>query len=515
MTETSAATDRGWLGRVERLGNRLPDPVVIFLVLIGLLVAFSVWADWRGWSAVNPATGEELRSQSLLTAENVARLLVEMPATLTGFPPLGLVLVVMLGAAVAERSGLFAALIGRAMRNRSGRFLTPIVFVTGVMSHHASDAAYIVLIPLAAFIYAEAGRHPLAGAAAAYAGISGAFAGNYLPGQFDVLMLGITNASARLLAPDYVLNPLGNWWFTLAIGLAFIPIAWFVTDRIVEPRLGRWDRAGTPLALSEEAAAAASADGAALRNAGFVALAVVLVFAALALVPGYTPLVDETAEGPGRYTPLYRALVAGFFLLFLLTGWAYGRKAGTIRGHRDVVSMMAGGMRAMAPYLVIVFFAAHFVTMFAWSNLGPVIAIGGAEWLRSLMLPHAVMLLMLLLVAAFFDIFIGSASAKWTAMAPLVVPMLMLLGISPEMATAAYRMGDSIFNIITPVATNFPLVLVICQRWSKDFGVGSLIALMLPYSIAFAIGGLSLLVAWSSAGLPVGPAAPYAYELPQ
>jgi aminobenzoyl-glutamate transport protein len=422
---------------------------------------------------------------------------------------------VMLGAAVAEGSGLFAALIGRAMRGRSGGWLTPAVFVIGVMSHHASDAAYIVLIPLAAFVYAQAGRHPLAGVAAAYAGISGAFAGNYIPGQFDVLMLGITNASARLLDPTHVLNPLGNWWFTASIGLLFIPLAWFVTDRIVEPRLGRWDPAGTPLELGAEADSAAGPQGPALRRAGYVALAIVLLFAALALFPGYTPLVDETAEGPARYTPFYRALVAGFFLIFLLSGWAYGRSAGTIRDHRDVVRMMVAGMRAMAPYLVIVFFAAHFVAMFGWSNLGPVIAVEGADWLRSLMLPTPLMLILLLATAAIFDIFIGSASAKWAAMAPLAVPMLMLLGVSPEMATATYRMGDSIFNIITPVASNFPLVLVLCQRWSSGFGVGSLIALMLPYSIAFAIGGLSLVVAWSALELPLGPSAPFAYELPR
>lgn len=507
---------RRWLDRIERWGNRLPDPVVIFLVLIAALAALSVWASHAGWSAVNPATGELMVADSLLTGENVRRLLVDMPATLTGFPPLGLVLVIMLGAAVAERSGLFAALIGRSVRNLSRRLLTPMVFVIGVMSHHASDAAYVVLIPLAAFVYAEAGRHPLAGVAASYAGISGAFAGNYVPGQFDVLMLGITDAAARLIDPAHVLNPLGNWWFTLAIGLVFTPVAWFVTDRIVEPRLGRWDRSGTPVEVSEEAAAAAAEpEGRPLRAAGLAALPVILGFAALALWPGYSPLVDADAEGPARFTPLYRALIAGFFLLFLLTGWAYGRAAGTIRGHRDIVRMMAEGVRSMAPYIVIVMFAAHFVAMFGWSNLGPVIAINGAEWLRGLLLPQPLMLVLLLVVAAFFDIFIGSASAKWTAMAPIVVPMLMLLGISPEMTTAAYRMGDSIFNIITPVASNFPLVLVICQRWDREFGVGSLIALMLPFSIAFAIAGLSLIVLWSGLELPLGPAAPYAYELPR
>ena len=502
---------RTGLDRIERLGNALPDPVFIFLLLILVLVLVSAWTAGTGWGAVNPMTGETLRVESLLSEANLARLLVEMPATLTNFPPLGLVLVVMLGAAVAEASGLFSALLGNSVRKLPRRLLTPSMFLIGVMSHHASDAAYIVLIPLAALVYAEAGRHPLAGIAAAYAGISGAFAGNFVPGQFDVLMLGITAPAARLIDPAFVMNPLGNWWFTLSIGLLFTPSAWFVTDRIVEPRLKAWSVDGEAAKLVEPLTQLTAGQRAGLRRAGIAALAVVLLFVALVLIPGFTPLIDEAAEGPARYVPFYRALIAAFMLLFLATGWSYGAAAGTIKSHRDVAAMMASGMRTIAPYLVIVFFAAHFVAMFGWSNLGPVIAIEGAEGLRQLALPMPLLLVLLLLMAALFDLLIGSASAKWSAMAPIVVPMLMMLGVSPEMTTAAYRMGDSIFNIVTPVAANFPLVLVLCQRWNAKFGVGSVIAMMLPYSIAFGIAGLALVASWVALELPVGPAAPFAY----
>lgn len=498
----------GWLDRVERLGNALPDPVFIFLALIGVLVVASVAASGAGWSAQNPLTGASLQAQSLLSEANLTRLLSEMPQTMASFPPLGLVLTVMMGAAVAERAGLFTALIGRAMQCLSPRLLSPSVFVIGVLSHHASDAAYVVLIPLAALVYAGAGRHPLAGIAIAYAGISGAFAGNFIPGQFDVLMLGITAPAARLLDPAWVMNPLGNWWFTAAIGLLFTPLAWFITDRIVEPRLGRWqgatDRAKPPTAAEQQG----------LRNAGLAALVIVLGFAALALVPGYTPLIDESATGPARLSPLFQSLIAAFFLLFLATGWAYGHAAGTITSHRDVVRMMGEGLRAIAPWLVIVFFAAHFVAMFGWSNMGPILAIKGAATLAELALPVGVLLVILLLLSAVFDIVIGSASAKWAAMAPIAVPLMMMLGVTPDMTTAAYRMGDSIFNIITPVASNFPLVLILCQRWASGFGVGSVIALMLPYSIAFGAAGLLLVAAWASLGLPVGPAAPSRMAVP-
>jgi aminobenzoyl-glutamate transport protein len=387
------------------------------------------------------------------------------------------------------------------------------LFFVGLLSHHASDAAYVVLIPLAAFIYAEAGRHPLLGIAVAYAGISGAFAGNLLPGQFDVLLLGITQSAARLLDPGFVMNPLGNWWFTLGIGVLFAPIAWFVADRIVEPRLGPWRPEGDIAKLISPVSELTQAQRRGLRNAGIAALIIVAAVALLAAWPGYSPLLDEHAQGPARYTPFYRALIAAFMLLFLASGWAYGAATGAIRSHRDVVRMMGEGMKSMAPYLVIAFFAAHFVAMFAWSNLGPVIAIHGAERLRELALPLPVLLVALLLMSALFDLAIGSASAKWSAIAPIAVPMLMLLHVSPEMTTAAYRMGDSVFNIVTPIAGNFPLVLVLCQRWAPKFGVGSLIALMLPFSIAFMIAGFLAVAGWAALAIPVGPGASATYFL--
>jgi aminobenzoyl-glutamate transport protein len=504
-----------WLDRIERLGNALPDPVFILAGCIVVLIAVSVVAAQAGWSAVNPITGETLAAVSLMSPANVARLLVDMPKTLTRFPPLGLVLTVMLGAAVAERSGLFAALLGGGVRRLPTRFLTPAVFVIGLFSHHAADAAYVVLIPLTALVFAKAGRHPLAGVAIAYAGISGAFAGNIIPGQFDLLMLGITAPAAQLIDPSYGVNPLGNWWFTLAIGVLFTPIAWFVTDRVIEPRLGRWS-GQMPDGMDDADALGVlgPAQRKGLRRAGLVALGVVALFAALTLWPGGGPLIDQAAEGSRRLAPFYGALVAAFMILFLGCGWAFGAAAGTITSHRTIVRMMGEGMRDIAPYIVLAFFAAHFVAMFAWSNLGPVLAVNGAEALTGLALPRPLLLVSLLAMSSGLDLIIGSASAKWSAMAPVVVPMLMLLGVSPEMTTAAYRMGDSIFNIVTPLASNFALVLIISQRWKPDFGIGSMIALMLPYSIAFGLAGIALVTLWVSLALPVGPGAPATYTPP-
>lgn len=248
--------------------------------------------------------------------------------------------------------------------------------------------------------------------------------------------------------------------------------------------------------------------------AGVATLAVVVLFATLTLWPGFTPLYDEAAEENRRLMPFYRSLVAGFFLLFIASGWAYGSAVGTIRSHRDVVAMMGKGMEGMIPYLVLVFFGAHFVAMFGWSNLGPITAIVGAEQLRAMNAPPALLLPLLTTMSAWLDFLIASGSAKWTAMAPVATPMLMLLGISPEMTTAAYRVGDTVTNLISPLNPYFVLVLTFCQRWVADFRLGSLLALMLPYSIAFFLGGVALTATWVALEIPVGPGASVAYHVP-
>lgn len=528
MRSSDNKTDdrKGVLDSIERFGNALPDPVLLFVGMIAIVMVLSAVAAALELSAIHPGSGERLLAQSLFSPDNLSRLLVQMPQTFVGFPPLGLIAVVMVGAAVADRSGLFAAVIGRAARQVPTRLLTPSFFLIALLSHQAADAAYVVLIPLAALAYLQAGRHPLEGIAVTYAGISGAFAANLLPGQFDVLLLGITQGAAGLIEPERALNPLGNWWFTAALAVLLLPVAWVVTEKIVAPRL-RIDRHALPaesaeanyLKVSDHTKGNTAGnttnvtpdradDRRGLRHAGAASIVVVALFAALALWPGDAPLRDEAAAGQAAYRPFYESLVGGFMLLFLASGWAYGKSVGAIQSHRDGIAMMVAGVKELAPFFVLAFFAAHFIAMFSWSNLGPIIAIHGAEWLRGLQLGPVLLLLPLLLLVTCFDLLIGSASAKWSVMAPIVVPMLMLLGVTPEMTTAAFRVGDSIVNIVTPVAANFVLVLVLCQRWDSRFGVGSLIALMLPYSIAFGATGLLLVAVWAGLALPPGPGAP-------
>ncbi len=524
----------GFLGWVERSGNRLPDPVFLFFYLIIALIVISIIADMSGVSALHPtsideATGgpEQIVAVSLLAAENIQRLWVEMPKTFTHFHPLGYVLVVMLGAGVAERSGFFAAGMASAVKSAPTALLTPVVALVAMIGNHAADAGYVVLIPLAGILFAAAGRHPMAGIAAAFAGVSGGFSANISPGQLDALLFGITEeaVAASALDPTWTANLAGNWYFIAAMTVLFLPIIWYVTDKVIEPRLGPWTGGASagadgtsPDPTAEDGAAASKG----LRAAGLAALFVVGLWLLMVFGPG-TPLVNEAAcDGipasdcsiHSQLRPLYQSLVGGFFLLFLLTGWAYGRASGSIKNHRDLVNMMAESMKDMGYYLVLAFAAAHFVAMFNWSNLGLISAVHGAAAIESTGLPLPLVLGLMVLFAGLLNLFVGSASAKWALLAPILVPMLMLLGISPEGATAAYRVGDSATNIITPLMVYFPLILVFAQRWQPSFGLGSLTAIMLPYSVWLLISGTVLIVIWFYLGIPLGPDAPVGYSLP-
>jgi len=390
--------------------------------------------------------------------------------------------------------------------------VVPATMLLGMLTCHASDAGYVVFVPLAGLAFAAAGRHPVLGITVGFAGVCVGLAGNVLPGSYDVLILGITETGARLIEPGWTMNPVGNWWFSIAIAVIFTAVGWFVVERIISPRLGAWQDDGSD--VSERLAAQLTTmERAGLRAAGLAALTIVGVFATLALWPGFTPLYDEAAAPSQRLTPLFRGLVPGFLLLFLATGWAYGVATGTVRSHRDVVTMMENGLVGVLPYLVLVFFAAQFVAMFGWSNLGPITAIVGAGQLRAIDAPPALLLPMLTTMSAWLDFLIASGSAKWTAMAPVATPMMMLLGISPEMTTAAYRVGDTVTNLISPLNPYFVLTLALCRRWIPDFRLGSLLALLLPLSIAFFLSGAILTAIWVALEIPVGPSAAVAYIL--
>ncbi|MCH2191467.1 MAG: AbgT family transporter [Gammaproteobacteria bacterium] len=537
----SQASSGGVLGWIERTGNALPDPVFLFFYLIIGVMLLSVVAALIGVSeTLSPqilsgmpesqkarfGIGADgvVAAKSLLSGENLQRLLVEMPKTFTHFHPLGMVLTVMLGAGVAERAGLFGTAMRAAVGNAPKYLLTPLVAFIAMMGNLAADAAYVVLIPLAAIVFMAAGRHPVAGIAAAFAGVSGGFSANLVMGQLDALLLGITGEAASILVEDYPVNIAGNWYFIATMLFIYVPVIWYVTDKIVEPRLGGYEdpskEAEVEPAVSQELT---EKERSGLKRAGMALLAVIGLWAVLVFAPG-TPLVNEAAcsdaalaagdcSFQARLTPFYQSLIAGFFILFIATAWAYGGAVGTVKDHRDLVKMMAEAMQDMGYYLVLAFAAAHFVALFNWSNLGLIFAVKGAAAIEASQLPIYAVLGVMVLFAGLLNLFVGSASAKWAFLAPVVVPMLMLSGVSPEMATAAYRVGDGATNIITPLMVYFPLVLTFANKYKKDFGLGSLTATMIPYSIWMLITGLILTMLWAGLGLPLGGGATVEFSL--
>ena len=485
------------LNRIEAIGNRLPDPVTLFVILIAVVFGVSALASLVGVSAVNPSTKDVVTAANLFSGDIVRNLLADMPKTFATFPPLGTVLVAMLGVGVAERSGLIAVGLSGFVRRVSRPLLTPAVVFAGVMSSLAVDAGYVVLVPLAGVLFAAAGRHPIAGIAAAFAGVSAGYSSNLLLTPLDALLASLTESSGRILDSGLTVPLTANYYLMIALVPVFVFVGTWITDGMIEPRLSPQ---GGDYASQKDEDAVTAEQARGLRLTAWTALAF-LAGVLLITLPDGAPLRDPT----GGFKPFLDSLVALISIGFLLIGIAFGIGARTIRSDKDVVDMASGSMADMGLYLVLAFVAAHFIILFSWSNLGVILAIKGAEVIRGTGLNGSALVVLLIALAGFLNLFIGSASAKWALIGPVLVPMFMLVGIEPELTQAAYRIGDSVTNIITPLMPYFPMVIVFARRYEKTFGVGSLIAVMLPYSVAFGIGGTLLLVIWMLVGVPLGP----------
>lgn len=507
----------GSLDRIERVGNRLPDPLSLFAILIGITMVVSWIASMAGVGAVHPGTGNRIDAVNLFDGAQLRRIFVEMPQTFAAFPPLGMVLVIMLGIGVAERSGLIAAALKGFVRAMPAGLLSATVVFAGMMSSLAVDAGYVVLIPLGAVIFHSVGRHPIAGLAAAFAGVSGGFSANLLVTSLDPLLAGFTEPAAHLLDPTYPVLPTANYYLMIALVPLFTVLGAYVTDRILEPRLGSWDRseAGEDFVEGDGDEASRPLTDTERKGLRWAAISVVLLLLAVAamVIPGGAPL--RNPDGGEflvqRIDPFLRSMVAIMTIAFFVPGLVYGLVTRTIRSDRDVARMTAESMSSMGVYIVLAFAAAHLVAFFGWSNLGLITAISGAAFLQSIGFTGIPLLVGFVVVSATINLFIGSASAKWAIMAPVFVPMFMLLGYSPELTQAAYRIGDSVTNILTPLLPYFPLVIVFAKKYQKDIGIGTLVASMLPYSVAFGIGGILMLIVWMLTGFPLGPGSPLEY----
>lgn len=500
------------------MGNALPHPVTLFalfaagvVLLSGVLSYFEVAViDPRPEGAKGRADNGMIEVVSLLNAEGLRLIVLNLVKNFVEFAPLGTVLVAMLGVGVAERSGWLTAVIRGMVLNASPRLVTVIIVFAGVLSNTASEMGYVVLVPLAAIVFYSLGRHPLAGLAAAFAGVSGGYSANLLIGTVDPLLSGITTEAARLIDPTYEVDVSANWFFMIASTFLITAVGSFISLKIVEPALGPYE--GTPEGdASDQSMDPLTAEE---RKGLWRSLWATLIFAAIiaAMVVPEAGILRNQATGEVAGSPFLKGIVAIIFVYFLLVGFVYGRTVGTIRSDRDVIDAMAKAMSTLGLYIALVFFAAQFVKFFAWTNLGAITAVSGANFLQSIGLTGPMLFFLFILICAFINLMLGSASAQWAVTAPIFVPMLMLLGYSPEVIQAAYRIGDSSTNIITPMMSYFGLIMAFVARYEPKAGVGTLIAMMLPYSVAFIILWSLFFFVWTFViGLPVGPASPTYY----
>lgn len=563
-----------FLDFVEWLGNLLPHPVTLFALFAIGVVFLSGLADWLNWSAPDPrpegAAGRApdgiIEPVSLLNGDGLRMIIENMVTNFTSFAPLGVVLVALLGVGVAEHSGLISACI-RGMVLKAAAFkpgdkkkgfqfslfdsssallktldymLLPIRFLghllmipfrpllnfmlipknlvtvaicfSAVISNTASEMGYVVLVPLAAVIFHSMGRHPLAGLACAFACVSGGYSANLLIGTIDPLLAGLTQEAAMLIDEDYTVHAAVNYYFMFISTFLITAVGTFVTLRIVEPKLGEYDESMAMEDLSDEGSMDPLTSKE-LRALAWTGVSVLVMFGILALtiVPEWGVLRNPDT-GEILRSPFLNGIVALIFICFLIPGFIYGKLVGTMEDDRDVIEGMSSAMSTLGLYIVIVFFAAQFVAYFGWSNLGQIFAVKGAQFLQDVGMTGPIIFIGFILVSGSVNLMLGSASAQWAVTAPIFVPMLMLIGYSPEVIQAAYRIGDSVTNIITPMMSYFGLILAFANKYDKDLGIGTIIAMMLPYSIFFFIGWIIIFYVWVfGLGMPVGPEAPTYY----
>ncbi len=536
-----------FLDFVEWLGNLLPHPVTLFAIFAAGVVVLSGFAEWFGWTAEDPrpegapgrAADGIIEPVSLMNADGFRMIIENLVTNFTNFAPLGVVLVALLGVGVAERSGLISAVIrGMVLKAASFKpsekslgtgilsipkrisrfFLTPKNLVTvsicfaAVISNTASEMGYVVLVPLAAVIFHSMGRHPMAGLACAFACVSGGYSANLLIGTIDPLLAGLTEEAANIIDPDYSVHAAVNYYFMFISTFLITALGTFVTLRIVEPKLGEYDESMAMQDISDEGSMEPLTQNelTGLKWTG-VSVLVMMILLAMTIVPE-NGVLRNPETGEVLNSPFLNGIVALIFICFLIPGFVYGRIVGTMKDDRDIIEGMSNAMATLGLYIVIVFFAAQFVAYFSWSNLGQIFAVKGAEFLTDIGLTGPAVFIGFIIVSGSVNLMLGSASAQWAVTAPIFVPMLMLIGYSPEVIQAAYRIGDSVTNIITPMMSYFGLILAFANKYDKDLGIGTIIAMMLPYSIFFFIGWIIIFYVWVfGLGMPVGPEAPTYY----
>lgn len=500
--DTMAQKKKTWtekiLDKVEYLGNKLPDPIVMFMGLMFLILISSFFAGLFNIQATNPTTGETIKAVNLLSSEGIVKILTESIDNFSAFPPLGMVLVVMIGIGMADKTGYFEAMMKRTIEVAPKKLILPTIILVGIIGNVAGEAAPVILPPIAAMVMLKLGYHPFAGLVMAYAATLGAFSANLLLGMGDTLPASFTEPAARLIDPDYTANIAMNYYFMIASAVVLLPVIYFVTTKITIPRLGPYKGQ----AMNEESLK--KDEISALRWANVSIVITIIMFLFLTL-PANGILRNPETGSIINESPFMDSVVFIITILFFVPGLVYGLRVKKIQSTKDFGNILSDAMGTMGSYIVLVFFAAQMLAFFNWSNLGPIIAIKGANILQSLNISGLPLIIGFLILAGMINILIGSASAKWAILAPVFVPMFMLLGYDPAFTQMVYRIGDSFTNPITPMLPYLPLLLAFAKKYEKDVKLGKLISNLLPYTVILFVVWTIILIIWYLLGLPLGP----------
>lgn len=509
---TPRATMQRFLDAVEKVGNMVPHPVVIFLILIGIVIVLSAVLSLFGarvsFERINADTHKietaTTTIQSLLNVEGIRFIYASLIPNFMSFTAVGLMIGAMIGAGVAEESGLVTALIRKLVIISPHWSLTYILAFVGILASIAADAGYLVLIPLAGVAYLAVGRNPLAGLALGFAAVAGAFTVNMLIKPLDAVLVEFTNDAARLVDPGRSIGLASNVWFSIASVIFLTLIIAFINDRLIEPRLGKYDASkaaeGT---TTEQDATLSEAESRGLRFAGLGLLGLIAVFCVLTL-PSWAPLRNPTTGELIGNSPFMNGLIALIMLMFLTTGWCYGIGAGTLRTLTEVIAAIEKSIKNLGGTIFLFFVLSQFVAYFTYTNMGTVMALSLSGVLQSANIGALPLLLGFIVVVAVIDLLLTGAIAKWAIFAPVFVPLLMKLGVEPEAVLAAYRVGDSPMNAITPLNAYFALVVGFAQKYDRNAGVGTIVSLMLPYVVWIFVLWTALFAVWKVLGLPWG-----------
>ena len=543
----AASTDRKrtfaqrLLDGVEKAGNKVPHPAVIFLLLIVLVVVLSVVLSWTGlhvsYESLSPgpvsaqpaypegtdqpslvvppdvlenppvhAVPTTVQVKNLLAADGIRFIFTSAVDNFTNFGVVGVILVAMVGVGLAEEAGLIAALIRRLVAVAPRGALTFIIVLLGVLSSVASDAGYLVLIPLGAVAFQSVGRHPLAGLAAAFAGVGATFGVNVIITPTDGIVTEITNEAIHLVDPARSIGLTANLYFGIAATLFLAVVITIVSERLVEPGLGRWTGPTEP-AHTQEGDGGAEAEARGLRLAFFGTVAVVVVVSFLTFLPG-APLRNPDTGAAFDDSPFMDGLIFIIMLLFLVAGLCYGIGARTLRGSAAVMAAITKTFAGLGGLIFLLLIIAQFIAYFNYTNMATIAAVKLADALESANVGALWLLLGFIGVTLLLDVIIPGVIPKWAIFAPIFVPLFLRLGVAPQTVLAAYRVGDGPVNVITPLMVYLPFIVVLTQKYKKEAGVGTVVSLMLPYTLIVAVAWTVFFVVWYAIGIPLGPAAP-------